>query len=42
MLYNGLNHATSQMIDVATRGTLNNKTLDAFQVLFEEMAMGNY
>ena len=30
------------MIDVATGGTLNAKTLNGFMELFEEMAMNNY
>ena len=40
--YNGLNHATKQMIGVVVGGTLNSKTPKAIQELFEEMAMNNY
>ncbi|KAK8945257.1 hypothetical protein KSP39_PZI007733 [Platanthera zijinensis] len=40
--YNGLNLQTRQMIDAAAGGTLNNKTPEAAQELFEEMAMNAY
>ncbi|KAA3488098.1 Retrotransposon gag protein [Gossypium australe] len=40
--YNSLNSLTRQLIDVATSGTLNNKTLEAAEEFIEEMALNNY
>ncbi|KAK8954476.1 hypothetical protein KSP39_PZI002181 [Platanthera zijinensis] len=42
IFYNGINFQTRQMIDAAAGGTLNNKTPEAAQELFEEMAMNAY
>ncbi|KAK8926051.1 hypothetical protein KSP39_PZI018317 [Platanthera zijinensis] len=42
IFYNGLNSQTRQMIDAAAGGTLNNKTPEAAQALFEEMAVNAY
>ncbi|KAK8924214.1 hypothetical protein KSP39_PZI019126 [Platanthera zijinensis] len=42
IFYNGLNIQTRQAIDAAAGGTLNNKTPEAAQTLFEEMAMNAY
>ena len=42
MFYDGLNHATRQMINPIVGGILNNKTLEVTQELFKEMAMNSY
>ncbi|KAA3473229.1 Aspartic peptidase [Gossypium australe] len=41
-IYNGLNLLTRQLIDVATGGTLNNKTPEVAYEFIEEMALNNY
>ena len=40
--YNGLNSIIRQMIDAAVGGTLNTKTSEATQELFQEIAMNSY
>ncbi|KAK5825007.1 hypothetical protein PVK06_019809 [Gossypium arboreum] len=42
MFHNGLNPSTQQMIDVATGGTINNKTHEAAYEFIEEMSLNNY
>ena len=42
MFYNGLNHATRQMINRVVEGTLNNKMPEATQELSKEIAMNSY
>ncbi|KAK5811269.1 hypothetical protein PVK06_026596 [Gossypium arboreum] len=39
---NGLNPSTRQMIDVATGGTINNKTPEEAYESIEEMSLNNY
>ena len=42
IFYDELNDVTGQMIDSTTGGTLNSKTPEATQELFEEMVMNDY
>ena len=42
MFCNGLNQAIRQMIGAVVGGTLNSKTLEAIQELYEEMVLNSY